>query len=360
MDPSPLAARNYIEPDVFEADKRKIFYRTWQCVGHVCELSEPGEYVTLNVVNEDILVVRGHDNQLRAFFNVCRHRGHPVAEGRGCRQTLVCAYHGWTYDLNGEFRAAPQASSDDLKKCAGLRLREVPLEIFCGFVFINLDPCAAPLEPTLTGLEAEFKSFHPDPTSLRFICETSIEHESNWKISVENYNECYHCPNVHATSLVKGVLALEGYRIEAKGPAIWHLGKAQTQNEKQYEYDPSHGQRGGDYGSFFIWPNTSLACYPGGFVSVRQWLALSHRKTVYRYRWFSDGSLSDSAVEQVMQTHRATTGAEDAVVVAKVQAGMESQAFEPGPYIIGDGIGAMTEVAVRHLHELYRQSMTEP
>ena len=354
----PLPASHYIDPVAFETDKQKIFYRSWQRVGHVSEVAEPGAFLTFKVVDEEILVVRGTDGELRAFFNVCRHRGHPVAEGRGCRPTLVCAYHGWTYELDGRFRAAPQANPQDLRACEGLRLREVRLEIFSSFVFINLDSRAPALAPTLAGLEDEFNSFHPDPAKLRFVCETSIEHDCNWKISVDNYNECYHCPNVHSTSLVKGVLALEGYKIEIKGSAIWHLGKAQTENEKQYDYDPSHGQRGGDYGSFFIWSNTSLACYPGGFVSIRQWLAVSHRKTFYRYRWFSDGRLADREVENVMKKHRDTTGAEDAVVVAKVQRGMESQAFEPGPYIVGDGTGAMTEVAVQHLHKLYRKSIS--
>lgn len=358
--PTPLSANHYIDPLAFETDKQKIFYRTWQCVGHVSEVAERGAFLTFKVVDEEILVVRGDDSVLRAFFNVCRHRGHPVAEGSGNRRTLVCGYHGWTYELDGKFRAAPQANPDDLRQCEGLRLRAVQLEVFCGFVFVNLDGAARALAPTLAGLADEFGSFHADPTKLRFVCETAIEHDCNWKISVDNYNECYHCPNVHATSLVKGVLALEGYTVEAKGAAIWHLGKAQTENERQYNYDSSHGQRGGDYGSFFIWPNTSLACYPGGFVSIRQWLPVNYRKTIYRYRWLSDGQLADSEVHTVMQKHRDSTGAEDAVVVAKVQRGMESQAFAPGPYIIGDGIGAMTEMAVRHLHELYRQAIAEP
>ena len=357
MSRQPLPASSYIDPSVFEVDKEKIFYRTWQCVCHVSEVAAPGDYVTYTVVDEEILVVRGRDRELRAFFNVCRHRGHPVAEGRGCRQTLVCGYHGWTYELDGRLKAAPQANSQDQRACEGLRLHGVRLEVFCGFVFINLDQKASPLAPTLPGLEQELRTFHPDPAALRYVCETSIEHHCNWKVSVDNYNECYHCPKVHATSLVKGVLALEGYSLEMKGPAIGHLGKAQTENEKQYNYDPTHGQRGGDYGSFFIWPNVSIACYPGGFVSIRQWLPVSYRKTFYLYRWFSDGQLPDSEVETVMRTHRETTGAEDAIVVTKVQRGMESQSYTPGPYIMGDEGGAMSEVAVRHLHDIYRQAL---
>ena len=132
MSRQPLPASSYIDPSVFEVDKEKIFYRTWQCVCHVSEVAAPGDYVTYTVVDEEILVVRGQDRELRAFFNVCRHRGHPVAEGRGCRQTLVCGYHGWTYELDGRLKAAPQANSQDQRACERLRLHRVRLEIFCG------------------------------------------------------------------------------------------------------------------------------------------------------------------------------------------------------------------------------------
>lgn len=97
----------------------------------------------------------------------------------------------------------------------------------------------------MTDLDAELQSYHPDPQALRFVCETSIEHQSNWKLSIENYNECYHCPTVHATSLTRGVLSMDGYSTVPHGQMIWHQGKAQTSNEKQYDYDPAHSPRAG-------------------------------------------------------------------------------------------------------------------
>ena len=94
----PLEARFYTDPEVFERDRERIFHRTWQCVGHVSEVSEPGDYMTLPIVDENVFVIRGDDGALRAFYNVCRHRGHPLVEGAGsAKRGLVCPYHAWSF-----------------------------------------------------------------------------------------------------------------------------------------------------------------------------------------------------------------------------------------------------------------------
>ena len=356
----PLAARFYTEPSQFDHDREHIFYSSWQCVCHVGEVADPGDFATLSIVDEDVFVVRGRDRKLRAFYNICRYRGHPIVEGSGKgKAVLVCPYHAWTYELDGSLRRAPGAAKSDMLSCDQIRLRSVLIEEFFGFVFVNLDPNAKPLSAQLDGLDTELRSYHPEPEKLRFVCETTIDHDCNWKLSVENYNECYHCPTVHASSLTRGVLSMDGYTTVPKGPMIWHEGKAQTENEKQYDYDTSKSPRAGDYGAYWVWPNVAFCCYPGGYFTIRQWLPQSFRKTVYRYRWFSDGTIADADVEALMRKHKETTGAEDEVVVSKIQKGMESRAFEPGPYVIGDGCGAMSEVGLRHFHNLYREALEE-
>ena len=159
-------------------------------------------------------------------------------------------------------------------------------------MFVNLDDDAPPVTEIFGQAKDEIESFMPDPSTYRYVCETAVEHDCNWKISVENYNECYHCPTVHRTSLTRGVLDLADYVLEPRDYVISHLGKAQTRNEKQYNYDTNHGARGAEYGAWFLWPSVSITCYPGGFMSVRQWLPRSYRKTVYLYRWFSDGAIA--------------------------------------------------------------------
>jgi len=355
---TPLAASFYTDPSVFERDRDAIFYKTWQCVCHVSEVAEPGAYITHDIVAESVFVLRGKDGILRGFYNVCRHRGHPLVEGCGTvTSSLVCPYHAWRYDLGGHLQRVPNATKEEIAACADIGLREVRLEEFCGFVFVNLDDDADALEPQVADLDAVMRTYHPDPEKLRFVCETTIDHDCNWKLSIENYNECYHCPTVHGTSLTRGVLSMDGYSVVPHGTMIWHEGKAQTKHDKQYDYDTTRTPRAGDYGAYWIWPNVSFCCYPGGFFTIRQWLPISWRKTVYRYRWFSDGSLPDADVEALMWKHKQTTGAEDEVVVSKIQKGMESRAFEPGPYIIGDGQGALSEIGLRHFQALYRAAM---
>lgn len=352
-----LAAHDYNDPQTFELDKTKIFYRTWHCAGHVSELAEPGCYVTAQIVDEEVFVVRDAEGRLRAFHNVCRHRGHPLLEGRGrCGAAIVCPYHAWRYRLDGRLDRAGAADAKALED-AKIGLKPVRLEVFCGLVFVNLDEKAASLESQIGHVRDSIESFVPEPSALRFVCEARIEHDCNWKISVENYNECYHCPTVHGRSLTRGVLDMEGYTVEPQGPVILHMGKAQTRNEKQYNYDIGQGARGAEYGAWFIWPAMAVNCYPGGYFSLRQWLPQHRRKTVYLYRWFSGDGIADSDVEALMRTHRDTTGAEDAVVVAKVQKGVESRAYEPGPLMIGTGPEALSEVGVAHFHQLYRRAL---
>ena len=354
----PLEVQYYTTPESFERDKNEIFYRSWQCVCHVSEVSNPGDYATYNIVDEAIFVLRDQAGELQAFYNLCRHRGHPLLAGSGnTGKRVVCPYHAWCYDLRGKVVNVPGASDGELQDCLELRLNPVRVEVFCGFVFINLDNSAAPVAQSFADVETEFRTFYANPEQLQFVCETSIEHQSNWKISIENYNECYHCPTVHGSSLTRGVLDMDGYQIIPRGSMIWHQGKAQLKNDRQYEYDTEHSARAGDYAAYWLWPNVAFCFYPGGYFTVRQWLPLSFNKTIYRYRWFSDGRLAHADVETLMRKHKETTGAEDEVVVARLQKAMESRAYSAGPYIIGDGQNALSEVGVRHFHQLYREAV---
>ena len=355
-EPSPLKPEYYLEPARFERDRNEIFFRSWQCVCHVSEVANAGDYATHDILGERVFILRSEDDALHAFHNLCRHRGHPLVQGSGnTGKRMICPYHAWCYDLEGRVVNVPGASKEELALCREMSLTAVRCEILCGFVFVNLDPAAPPISETYGELEPVVRSFHPDPARLRFVCETSIEHQCNWKISIENYNECYHCPTVHGASLARGVLDMADYRVLPHGWMIWHEGKAQQRYDKQYDYDTEHGPRGGDYAAYWLWPNVALCCYPGGYFTIRQWLPQTPRKTIYRYRWFSDGNIADADVESLMHRHRETTGAEDEAVVGHLQQAVESRAYRAGPYILGDSNSSLSEIGVRHFHELYRK-----
>lgn len=190
----------YVSEEFFEFEKRAIFDHEWLCVGREAWATKPGDYFTSAHVGEPIVVVRGHDNVLRAFSNVCQHRAMLVAEGHGNARSLLCQYHHWAYGLDGKLIGAPamdQARSFD-KSCIGLP--ELKLEIWLGFVFINFDREAQPLAPRLKELATALDHYEleiaegdrpGEPTKFPW----------NWKVMIENNNDGYHANKLHAGPL---------------------------------------------------------------------------------------------------------------------------------------------------------------
>ena len=356
-----LARRYYFDQEVFDEEMEKIFLKTWQCVGHVSEFPTSRCYKVFNIAGESILVIRQDDDSFQAFHNHCVHRGHPLLSGSGTLRTVTCPYHGWSYNVDGTLRLAPHA-----KQCAAFscletkpRLKSVQLDVFLGFVFVNCDAEAPALSAWLGEEEALLRSFLPEIESSQFVCETGLRHQANWKVSVENYNECYHCPIVHATSLARGVLDIkEGYSLRSQGATIFQEGVANTKHEKQYDYDTQQGGRGDRAGSWFFFPNFSLVSYPGGFLSVRQWFPESIGETTYLYRWFAGPGMAEDEVRKLMNAHATTTGAEDGAITAEVYRGMKSRFYEPGYLVTDDeNRSSISDSGVAYLQDLYRSAM---
>jgi phenylpropionate dioxygenase-like ring-hydroxylating dioxygenase large terminal subunit len=353
-----LPSSSYLDPKIWNAEKAQIFFRTWQCVGHVSELKKAGDYLVDKNIDQEIFIVRGQDQIIRGFYNVCMHRAHRLLNERyGCKSVITCPYHAWSYGLDGTLRGVPGGNLPSHVDKSSIRLAQVRVEIFCGLIFVNLDNDAPPLTPQVAHIEDDIRSFIPRMEDLRFVSEIPIQHESNWKLSIENYNECYHCPTVHAKSLAKGVLDLGPYTIRPEGLVIVHYTRAQSKNPKQYNYQEGHGARGAEFGAWFIWPNLAITCYPGGYGSIRKWIPLDASHTVYLYRWFSDGQLSDDEIKKLMHTHATTTAAEDAEVMKNVQIGLHSRGYRPGPMLIDANCSGLAEQGVLHIHKLWREAL---
>ena len=195
-----LPGRDYHAPDIFELERERIFFRQWIYVARADEAPEPGDFVTVDVAGESIVVVRGRDGELKGFYNVCRHRGSRLcdAESAGhAKGSLKCPYHAWSYAYDGRLIGTPFVGEDELDRSA-LSLWPVHLGTWQGFVFVNLDPDPQPLHTSLEGqydqpLQYERWQMHELKTASRTVSEL----QANWKILVENYNECLHCPTVH-------------------------------------------------------------------------------------------------------------------------------------------------------------------
>jgi Rieske 2Fe-2S family protein len=193
---SLLPKRAYHDPAIFDWERQHVVRTDWVMVARAEDTPDPGTYSLVELDGESIIVVRGQDGALRAFFNVCRHRGTTVAE-EACGKVVrfQCPYHAWIYDLEGRLVRAKH--TDDLEDFSFDRfgLASIRLETWQGFVFLNLDPEAAPLSDQLGDLVEHWSRF--DFSNLRSARRVEYDVAANWKFVAENYSECYHCPGVH-------------------------------------------------------------------------------------------------------------------------------------------------------------------
>jgi Rieske 2Fe-2S family protein len=184
----------HTSPEIFRLEQQGLFSREWLCVGREADIPAAGDYFLKEVAGSSIIVMRGKDAKVRAFYNVCRHRGAKILDetkGR-CPVRVLCPYHAWSYNLDGSLQAVPQASEELEKESLGLV--PVRLESHQSLLFANLDDHAIPLSQYLREL--------PDLTRFRIpelVCGKRIEYEveANWKLLCENYSECYHCSGAH-------------------------------------------------------------------------------------------------------------------------------------------------------------------
>ena len=189
----------YNNQELLEIEKEKVFRQQWACLGHVGEIPNPGDYFATELVDEQLLVVRGEDNTVRVLSNVCRHRGNMLAQGKGNRKTFICQYHAWTYASDGVLKRAPlmdKANGFDPSLC---RLPEFKSEIWNGFVFVNLDGQAESLISQLGALDKMVHNYHPEQRHFNFVEEDVWN--TNWKNLAENFIEGYHLSPTHKDTL---------------------------------------------------------------------------------------------------------------------------------------------------------------
>ena len=327
----------YSDADLVRLEQERIFARTWQYVGHAGQLTKVGDFCTARAGRIPIVVTRAEDRELRAFVNVCRHRGSTVAEGAGNRMTLQCPYHAWTYGLDGRLRAAPRADFD----LAELTLMPVRLESWGPFLFVNPDDDAAPLAETLGALPKQVAEIL-DVDALEFHHRSEWSVDANWKLVSENFLECYHCPVAHKgfTELVD--VSPEAYRLEEHGWFSSQFGPAREGMDGELRRSQFH----------FVWPNTGINIFPGRpNFSIGPILPAGPERTerVLDY-FFADGE-DDSWIVELLELDD-QIGREDSVLVERAQRGVGSGAIASGR-LLGE-----SERLVAHFQSLVRDALS--
>ena len=189
-----LPAGFYTDPGIYELELERVVYRNWILAGHLSEFRQAGDFKTVAVARESALIVRGEDGELRAFANVCRHRGSRVClEPAGQTRRFACPYHGWVYGLDGNLAAARDMPAGFDR--SEYPLIELPLELVHGLVFVAFSSSPPPLSSARRELERPMRWFGFE--SLKLAASRSYAIPANWKLAIENYQECYHCATAH-------------------------------------------------------------------------------------------------------------------------------------------------------------------
>ncbi|MFT5505727.1 MAG: phenylpropionate dioxygenase-like ring-hydroxylating dioxygenase large terminal subunit [Gammaproteobacteria bacterium] len=347
-----LDAKYFTDPNLYQTIKEKIFFSSWLLACHSSEVSSPGDFTTLSIIDQDVLISCDSKNECRAMYNVCQHRGHKLANGSGNRKLLVCPYHRWSYDLNGSLKAAPNSQKVPGFNLDSICLTQIRVENFLGFIFINLDPDCRTMEETFPGIREEMLALCPDVEQRQYAYHHTADEGCNWLTAVENYNECYHCKACH-TEFAKGIIDPDSYSIAPyKDIPVLHHTSLATQSDDAW-YDVS----GADYGSFFLWPASSIQFYPGGVVNSFAWRPLAVDDVrVYRTFYSNDGKV-DETLKRVIEIDRETTFQEDLDLVKGVQRGLNSRGYKPGPLIIDPDGGIENELPIYKLHQWLRAAV---
>jgi glycine betaine catabolism A len=192
-----LPARHYTNPDNFAAEVDRFFARMWVCVGRTEEISNPGDFIVREIAGESIIVTRQRGGGIGAFFNVCRHRGTRLcsdAHGRFADR-IQCPYHAWTYDLQGRLVAAPHMEGVAGFERDAIHLKAVHVGEWDGMLFLCLAEPASPLEAHIGALREKFAAW--GMAELRRAYGITYDVRANWKLIIQNYSECLHCPVIH-------------------------------------------------------------------------------------------------------------------------------------------------------------------
>jgi Rieske 2Fe-2S family protein len=339
----------YHDPTVLEQEIASIFSRTWQYAGHVGDLPEPGDYLTAKAGDQPVLVLRGYDGELRAYRNVCRHRGSELLSGDGhCKKAIRCRYHGWTYDSDdGRLLGVPEHRRFEELDKAALGLIPARVELLAGLIFVNLDLEAALLAEQTEGLAERLERYRiPDLVSFAASKGSGETQPANWKVVVENYLEGYHVPIAHP-GLMR-LLDYQRYSVEPHGAWAWFdapLRDSPSSNRLERLYQrlakPMPGLGPEDARAWryvVIYPNTTIDLYPDQ-VNVWQIQPAGVDATADAWACFrpkGPGPVT-RLVQRVNNKLNTIVLDEDIDLVRGVQEGTRTRGYEPGPLSAREG-----------------------
>lgn len=350
----------YHDPEFFEAEKKTFLRAAPQIVCHESELASPGEWRSLEYLGESVIVIRGDDGEIRAFSNVCRHRGSRVVDGAaGCAKVLTCPYHGWSYSRDGRLVGVPHRNEYPGLRTDELGLVPLALENWRGFLFVTIEPGALSVAEMMAPYEDEIAPYRFE--DLRVLGRVTVRsRQLNWKTLCDNYSDGLHIPIGHP-GLTR--LFAKSYRIEARA----HVDKMEgdlvekisaNPSERAYQrflpeadHLPESHRRKWLY--YKLFPNIAFDIYPDQ-VDFMQFIPLTSTTSLLREISYAlpDKRREMKAVRYLNWRINRRVNAEDTELITRVQLGMQSPTYKAGPL-------GTSEVCLRSFAQKLRRMIPE-
>jgi len=347
----------YHDAEYHSVEVDRVLRPAWQVVCHASDLAQPGDWRSLDYLGESLIVVRGADGQPRAFHNICRHRGSRLLDGGGgCAKKIVCPYHAWTYDLDGGLTGLPERADYPGLDPGRLGLLPVELETWRGFHFVRLEPGTPTVAAMMAPFDEEVAPYRFE--QMRAIGRVTLrERQVNWKNVGDNYSDALHIQVAHP-----GLTRLLGrsYGVESSAyvDKMWgEIGERPSTNRSERVYQrllppvphlPPERQRLWFY--LKLWPNLAFDIYPDQ-IDFMQFLPLSPTRTMLREVSYAlpDNRREMRAARYLNWRINRQVSAEDYTLIARVQAGMESGAYRPGPLSTNEPALRSFAAKLRHI-----------
>lgn len=356
---SALPGFLYSDPAVFEAEKQAIFYSSWQLIAHQSELPEPGDFVCASIVDEPVFIIRQRDGGVAGFYNVCQHRAHQVLSGTGnVRARIVCPYHAWAYNLDGELAVARNTKRLPEFDRSNYGLEPVRVAQDCGFIFVNLDDNAPSLDQVAGEMFADMRR------SLPWIDEVTVAPgaarnawdgdplAANWKVLAENCLECYHCGPAHRA--FSDLVDLKSYICVPHGSWLKSTGKLGRVDNKAYKLGDDEPVS--DAMFWHMWPNIEFGTLPG-------------ERSLGAFRFYPEtaeitrmsGRLltmpGETVAPERLDYRWNVLWPEDEALCRSVHIGLKSRGYRQGRFVVDPDHPGIAEHAVHYFQTLYARAM---
>ncbi len=350
MDPEnalTLPAFVYLDENVLELEKKAIIENSWQLVGHTSQLKKSGSHIVAQIGDKPVIVVRNRQDEIKGFMNVCRHRGGPLAYENGHSNMLTCRYHGWTYTLDGQLKAAPEMQSTPNFDICQYHLPQVHVALWQGLVFVCVNAEATEkisVETLYAGIAENILPIRLD--LMQFSHRDTYHVKCNWKVYMDNYLEGYHLPMVHPE--LNKLLDYRSYQTELHSWYSYQYSPLETVN------NPGNFYGDGRAHYYCIFPNTMLNIMPGR-LQANIVLPNGIDETIVHFDYYYADIESETTKKLVEQDLAMSDNIqkEDMQICEFVQKGLRSGSYDQGRLCM------KRETGVLHFQELWRKTLRE-